>query len=193
MPPPTPSAAAEPAGETRFAWGVLLALVALAAVAVVPTMTAAWSLRPFQPQTAAVLARAYAARRAAPWMSGTALAAALALTLRAWRVPRRSSALQSANRPPRRLGWAGRTTAVLLVAVIAAAAWVSRQEYFEWMFAPLHEVRHVSAAAADFVRPGAAVLAVEVGGDAVAYPVRQLAYHHVVEDVAGGVPIVVTY
>ena len=31
------------------------------------------------------------------------------------------------------------------------------------------------------------------GGEAVAYPVNQLAYHHVLEDVIGGVPIVATY
>ena len=30
-------------------------------------------------------------------------------------------------------------------------------------------------------------------GDAVAFPVRQLAYHHLVEDSVGGVPIVATY
>ena len=40
---------------------------------------------------------------------------------------------------------------------------------------------------------GDVVLAVRVGDDAVAYPVRQMAYHHVVQDTVGGVPIVATY
>ena len=30
-------------------------------------------------------------------------------------------------------------------------------------------------------------------GEAAAYPIRQLAYHHLVQDIVGGVPIVVTY
>ena len=37
------------------------------------------------------------------------------------------------------------------------------------------------------------VLGVTLNGEAAAYPIRQLAYHHVVQDVVGGVPIVVTY
>ena len=35
--------------------------------------------------------------------------------------------------------------------------------------------------------------AVLAGADAVAYPVCQIAYHHLVEDSVGGVPIVATY
>ncbi len=37
------------------------------------------------------------------------------------------------------------------------------------------------------------VLAVEINGEAVAYPVRLMAYHHLVHDVVGGTPIVATY
>jgi hypothetical protein len=37
------------------------------------------------------------------------------------------------------------------------------------------------------------VLAVEIGGESVAYPVRLMAYHHLVGDTVGGVPIVATY
>jgi hypothetical protein len=37
------------------------------------------------------------------------------------------------------------------------------------------------------------VIAVEIAGDAVAYPVRQMAYHHLVNDVVGGRPVVSTY
>ena len=40
---------------------------------------------------------------------------------------------------------------------------------------------------------GDQVLAVEHNGDAVAYPVRLMAYHHVVKDNVGGMPIVSTY
>jgi L-asparagine transporter-like permease len=41
--------------------------------------------------------------------------------------------------------------------------------------------------------PVLTVMAVEVNNDVVAYPVRQLAYHHVVEDTVGGLPVVSTY
>ena len=37
------------------------------------------------------------------------------------------------------------------------------------------------------------VMALAIDGDAVAYPVRQIAYHHVVQDTVGGVPLVATY
>ena len=37
------------------------------------------------------------------------------------------------------------------------------------------------------------VLAVTLNGEATAYPVRQVAYHHIVQDVVGGVPVAVTY
>ena len=74
-----------------------------------------------------------------------------------------------------------------------AAAWLSRQDYFEWMFRPLPGARFVRAPAASFVEPGDMVLAVARNGDLAAYPVRQLAYHHLVEDSVGGVPIVATY
>jgi hypothetical protein len=81
-----------------------------------------------------------------------------------------------------------------LAALLAlAAAWLSRQDYFEWMFRPLPDVRFVRAPAASFVAPADIVLAVAAGGEAAAYPVRQLAYHHLVEDAIGGVPIVATY
>jgi hypothetical protein len=37
------------------------------------------------------------------------------------------------------------------------------------------------------------VMAIEINGDAVAYPVRQMGYHHVINDVVGGKPITATY
>jgi hypothetical protein len=82
---------------------------------------------------------------------------------------------------------------VLPIAMVTASAWFARQNHFEWMFAPLAEAGYVRAAAADFVRPNDLVLGVVVNGEAVAYPVNQVAYHHVINDEVGGVPIAVTY
>jgi hypothetical protein len=37
------------------------------------------------------------------------------------------------------------------------------------------------------------VIAISVGGEARAYPIRIVSYHHLINDVVGGVPIVATY
>jgi len=37
------------------------------------------------------------------------------------------------------------------------------------------------------------VMAIRFGGDARAYPISQMAYHHVLNDVVGDVPVAVTY
>jgi hypothetical protein len=37
------------------------------------------------------------------------------------------------------------------------------------------------------------ILAVRYGADARAYPIREMAYHHILNDVVAGVPIAVTY
>jgi len=37
------------------------------------------------------------------------------------------------------------------------------------------------------------VLCVTISGESVAYPVRLMAYHHLVGDTVGGTPIVATY
>jgi len=37
------------------------------------------------------------------------------------------------------------------------------------------------------------VIAVRIGGEARAYPIRSMSYHHVLNDMVGGVAIVATY
>jgi hypothetical protein len=61
------------------------------------------------------------------------------------------------------------------------------------MFAPLSSVAYAKASEAAFVNDNDMVMAIEINGEAVAYPVRQLAYHHIVNDVVGGRPITATY
>ncbi len=81
----------------------------------------------------------------------------------------------------------------LLLACAGGAAWFARQRQFEWMFSPLAGGSFAKASEADFLTPSDMVLAVELKGEAAAYPVRQLAYHHIAHDTVGGVPIVATY
>ena len=45
----------------------------------------------------------------------------------------------------------------------------------------------------DWLRPNEPVLAVEVGGDARAYPVQILIWHEIVNDTLGGTPVAITY
>jgi hypothetical protein len=62
------------------------------------------------------------------------------------------------------------------------------------MFAPPAEVRYVPAAdASRFLTGDEMVMGIEVNGLALAYPIRQMAYHHVVNDMFGTTPVVVTY
>jgi hypothetical protein len=159
----------------RGRWAALLA-VALIALAIVAIPV--FLIRPFSPQTPSSMALAFGLRRWSPLATAVALVAALLLAARLWNPGRRILA---------------RSAAVLLVLLVGASAWGARQDYFEWMFAPLPGPGFVRAAEADFVAPGDMVMTLALNGDQVAFPVRQLAYHHLVQDSVGGVPIVATY
>ena len=37
------------------------------------------------------------------------------------------------------------------------------------------------------------IMSVRINGEARAYPIREMGYHHIVNDVVGGEPIVATY
>jgi hypothetical protein len=158
----------------RSAWVVLAvaAGIALASIAI-PVFV----IMPFSSQSESGVALSYALRRWAPVV--TTIALVMGGVLGAWLV--RTGA-----------GWR-RALPILPLALLTASAWFARQNHFEWMFAPLPDAGYVRAANADFVKPEDLVLGVVVNGEAVAYPVNQLAYHHVVNDSVGGVPIVATY
>jgi thiol:disulfide interchange protein len=158
----------------RLAWTalVLLVIAALALIAV-----PVWLIRPFVPQTPEGLAIAYALRRQAPLATVAAVAAALFLAVFLWT----------------RARWWSRALIVLAFIPLLGAAWQARQNIFEKMFAPLLATRSAPAAEAGWVEEKDPVLAVAMNGEAAAYPVRQVAYHHIVQDVVGGVPVAVTY
>jgi hypothetical protein len=60
------------------------------------------------------------------------------------------------------------------------------------MFHPVPDARFESASASKLAN-GEMILAVRFGSDARAYPIREMAYHHVLNDVVNGVPVAVTY
>ncbi len=69
---------------------------------------------------------------------------------------------------------------------------LARVNVYEIMFHPIDSPRFESAEKAG-IDSGDMVMAVEVNGARRAYPIREMAYHHVVNDVLGGEPIVATY
>jgi hypothetical protein len=155
-------------------WLLLLLIVAAAvAFVVVPVFL----IQPFKPQTARALAIGYEVRRLAPWATLALVVGALVLVWRMWRGSR----------------WWTKAALVVLLIPVAASVWAARQNVYEWMFNPLESAAFARAGEADYVGDEDMVLAVERGGERVAYPVRLLAYHHLVADRVGGVPIVATY
>jgi hypothetical protein len=155
---------------------VSLLVVTLVALAV--TIAPVWIIQPFKPQSARGLELAYAMRRWSPWVTLIAMALGLFLVVQLWRGARR--------------GWKKGVLLMMLIPLIAAS-WFARQNHFEWMFNPLANATYAKANEAGFVDEGDIVMAVERNGEAAAYPVRLMAYHHLVQDVVGGTPLVATY
>jgi hypothetical protein len=154
--------------------GLLLGL--LAALSLSLFLLPAFVIRPFRYQSEGALRLAIAVKGVAPALTVAALVGVLALCWRLWRG----------------LSRAARAGMVIALALSTASAVMVRQNYFEWMFHPI--------TAAGFVSPGDArlgdkemVMAVRIGREARAYPIVQMAYHHILNDTVAGVPIAVTY
>jgi hypothetical protein len=159
----------------RAAWFVLLLMLILAlSFALIPV----WLIQPFKQQSPRGLDIAYTLRRWSPLVTLVDSIIAFGLVIYLWRGARR---------------WWKKTALVILAALTLPAAWLARQNHFEWMFNPLPDAAFIEASAADFVADSDKVLAIEINRDRVAYPIRQIAYHHVVQNDVGGVPIVATY
>jgi hypothetical protein len=88
--------------------------------------------------------------------------------------------------------WLRRAASVISVVAIAAVAILSRVNIYEIMFKPFDRP---SFSAADQVKLDGdeKVIAVNIGQSARAYPIRVISYHHVINDLVDGVPIVATY
>jgi hypothetical protein len=152
---------------------LLLVVVGAVAIVAIPVFV----IMPFKAQTAAGVEWSYRLRRLSPLATVVATILFLALCVTLWRGAR----------------WPGRLALVVLLAPLLAVTWFARQNYFEWGFNPLPNADYARAGEAGFVADSDMVMAVEINGDAVAFPVLQMAYHHVVNDVVGGKPITATY
>ncbi len=61
------------------------------------------------------------------------------------------------------------------------------------MFSPIDEAHFVAVAAASFLEPEHLILGVTIEGEAKAYPISMMIYHHIVNDRLAGEPYVATY
>jgi Protein of unknown function (DUF3179) len=160
----------------NFVQGFCLLLASMAALAF--SLYPMYVIRPFREQKPIPLARAL-------WVTlhdkAILFAVFLLLTVCAFFVWRKA-------------GWIARwlllvpATGIALLA--AAAAWVN--PYEQLMFHGLGEPSYVSIGNAG-IDPKDMVIAVTLGGESRAYPIREMAYHHVVNDRLHQLPIVVTY
>jgi hypothetical protein len=117
-----------------------------------------------------------ALRHRAPWGTLAAALVCIVLLLALW---------SAANR------WRKIVLALVMVLVTFSAV-MARLNYFEWMFHPVSSAQFETASASKLDK-SEMILAVRYGDDARAYPIREMAYHHVLNDVVGSVPIAVTY
>jgi hypothetical protein len=173
-----------------YLWAVfLVSAVAAIGLFFIPAVI----IQPFKHQTPTGLALAIALRHRAPW--GTLAAALLALVtaLVLWRSP--DEGVWGSTM--RRKWWSDANVwrRVVLCAVMVPVVFstvMARLNYFEWMFHPVDSARFETEAESKLDK-NEMILAVRFGSDARAYPILQMAYHHVLNDVVNGVPIAVTY
>ena len=162
-------------GRRWIRWILLLIVTVIAFAAV---LVPALLIQPFKLQTAERLNISYSLRHWSPIITLLALSIALLLVISLWKQTRR---------------WWRKGFLVSFFVPLLVATWFARQNHFEWMFNPLPNSAFAKVNEAGFVSEGDMVLAVELNGDAAAYPIRQIAYHHVVQDMIGGIPVLVTY
>jgi Protein of unknown function (DUF3179) len=135
----------------------------------------AFIIRPFTHQSAPALDLAMELCSQAPWGTLAAALACLLCSLILWDTDRRRKIIL-----------------VLVMVPVIFAAVMSRLNYFEWMFHPVPAAQFEPASASKLGN-GEMIMAVRFGADARAYPIREMAYHHVLNDVVAGVPVAVTY
>lgn len=136
----------------------------------------AFIIRPFSHQTSAGLTLAMALRQRAAWGTLAAGAICLVLALILWGIAR---------------PW-GKVALASVAVLVLFSAVMARLNYFEWMFQPIDSPQFETASASK-LGDGEMILALRFASDARAYPIREMAYHHILNDVVGGVPVAVTY
>jgi len=157
----------------RFLLYVVPCLLASFCLLVYPV----YVIRPFRAQGVRELAVALAvARYRAPFMVASVAAVFVALVWY-WRRERR---------------WLRRIASAAAPLAVVAMALASRVNIYELMFHPLGPPAFMAAGQSKLAGDEM-VIAIHVSTVARAYPIRNISYYHVVNDLLDGVPIVATY
>ncbi len=162
-----------PHSGSRWIW-IAFSLCAFTAIALF--FIPAFIIRPFAHQAPRALFVAMALRQHAPLGTLVAAIPCFVFALALWSASSR---------------WRKSILALVLL-VVAFSTVMARLNYFEWMFHPIAGAQFVAQSNSK-LDAKEMILAVRLGDDARAYPISQMAYHHVLNDVVGGMPIAVTY
>jgi len=131
-------------------------------------------IRPFRAQGATELAVALSFRSWGPWLALACAALSLLILTILWR------------RPGKRIAASIVSGFTILFAALAQV------NVYELMFHPAPNPGFIAADKAK-VDGDDMVLTVAISGQARAYPIRTMGYHHIINDWVGGTPIVATY
>jgi fatty acid desaturase len=134
-------------------------------------------IRPFRYQGPHELAAALVIIRFRPFLEIAFVIAALIIFVFSWR---------------RSVRWFFKAAASVCTLLVVLFAVLSHVNVYELMFHPLDNPTFSSASKSK-LDGGEEVIAIRVGTAARDYPVRSMSYHHIVNDVLGGLPIVATY
>ncbi len=156
----------------------ILVLLACLAVSLVLVAYPLYVIRPLRAQGQRELMLALVVSRFGPMFTVLSALAAVATAIAYWRAQARM------------LGRILVAASAILVCVLAVLAHLN---VFEALM--FHPVEHPSFAAAKDVKLDGddKLIVVKIGGSARAYPIREMAYHHVVNDVVGGTALAATY
>jgi hypothetical protein len=157
----------------KFVLVFLPCLLAVLALLIYPI----YVIRPFRAQGPRELMLALAVMRYRPAGLLVLVSAALAAVVWYWRSERRTLR---------------RFASAAGMLMVGAAALLARVNVYELMFHPIDRMTF-SPVSSSKLGPGEKVIAIRIGDEARAYPVRGMSYHHIVNDRLGGVPIAATY
>ena len=161
----------------RSRWMFVVLLLACLAISLACVIYPIYVIRPFRPQGASELAVALVVSQYRGITTLLSAATGLLVLAGYWRV--------------QTIRWR-KILAAVCAGLVCVLAVLARVNVYELMF---HPIDHASfaAAAKSKLDGGEKVIAVLVNGEARAYPIRGMSYHHIINDEVGKTAIVATY
>ena len=164
-----------PSLNRKLLWlALLLMMIATLALVIMPVLI----IPPSEGQTPEQVKLAYTLRHWSPMATLLLTLFGFGAALQLWRG---------------KASWWRRSMLILLLLPMLAGVFASRYSPYTLAFKPLPNPEFIGNDQVDFVEDHEMMLAVEINGEAAAYPLRQVGFHHVINDVVGDTPIAVTY